>query len=164
MKRDQKKQIINQFSKHSSDTGSAQVQIAILTERINSLTEHLKLHKNDNHSRRGLLLLVGKRRRLLNYLKRNEPKEYQAVIDKLGLRQKAEDKIQLDNKKQVKEEDKSENPEKKDEKKVKKEKEDNGEKESKKEKEEKKDEEKEEEKKEEKKGKKEKEEDEEREG
>jgi len=95
MKREQKKQIIKKFAIHAKDTGSAQVQIAILTERITYLTEHLKDHKKDNHSRRGLLLLVGKRRRLLNYLKQNEPEEYQAVVKNLGLRQKAADKVNV---------------------------------------------------------------------
>jgi small subunit ribosomal protein S15 len=93
MKREQKKQIIKQFAIHNNDTGSAQVQIAILTKRINALTDHLKSHKKDNHSRRGLLLLVGKRRRLINYLKRNEPQEYQKIVDDLGLRQRLDEKV-----------------------------------------------------------------------
>lgn len=114
MQRDQKKKIISKFALHSKDTGSAQVQIAIITERINSLTEHLKIHKKDNHSRRGLLLLVGKRRRLLNYLKRNEPEEYQKVVDNLNLRQRAEEKVEInkkEEKKAVKEEEKEEKKE-----------------------------------------------------
>jgi len=86
MKRDTKKKVIVKFAKHQKDTGSAQVQIAILTERITELTEHLKQHKKDNHSRRGLLLMVGKRRRLLNYLKNSEPEKYAEVIESLKLR------------------------------------------------------------------------------
>ena len=68
------------------DTGSPEVQVAIFTERIRELTEHLKTHKKDHHSRRGLLLLVGKRRRLLNYLSRNDVERYRALISKLGIR------------------------------------------------------------------------------
>lgn len=83
---DKKKQIINNFKSHSQDTGSAQVQIALLTERINLLTDHFKLHKKDFHSRRGLLILVGKRRRLLNYLKGKDTGKYQELISKLNLR------------------------------------------------------------------------------
>lgn len=86
MKRDDKKKVITQFAKHQKDTGSAQVQIAILTARINELTEHLKQHKKDNHSRRGLLLMVGKRRKLLNYLKNSQPEKYTEVIASLELR------------------------------------------------------------------------------
>ena len=71
---------------HDSDTGSPEVQIALLTERINHLTEHLKVHKKDHHSRRGLLMLVGRRRRLLDYLRRNDVERYRALIAKLGLR------------------------------------------------------------------------------
>jgi small subunit ribosomal protein S15 len=71
---------------HDSDTGSPEVQVAIFTERIRELTEHLKTHKKDHHSRRGLLLLVGKRRRLLNYLSRNDVGRYRALIAKLGIR------------------------------------------------------------------------------
>jgi small subunit ribosomal protein S15 len=71
---------------HESDTGSPEVQVAILTERINHLTEHLKIHKKDHHSRRGLLMLVGQRRRLLDYLRRNDVERYRALIAKLGLR------------------------------------------------------------------------------
>ena len=85
-KKDQKKQVITKFAKHQKDTGSAQVQIAILTTRINELTEHLKEHKKDNHSRRGLLLMVGKRRKLLNYLKNSKPEVYDEVIKGLELR------------------------------------------------------------------------------
>jgi small subunit ribosomal protein S15 len=71
---------------HDTDTGSPEVQIAIFSERIRELTEHLKTHKKDHHSRRGLLLLVGKRRRLLNYLSRNDVGRYRALISKLGIR------------------------------------------------------------------------------
>ena len=86
MKRDDKKSIITQYAKHQKDTGSAQVQIAILTNRINELTEHLKEHKKDNHSRRGLLLMVGKRRKLLNYVKNSQPEKYPELIASLNLR------------------------------------------------------------------------------
>lgn len=86
MKRDDKKKVITKFAKHQGDTGSAQVQIAILTKRINELTDHLKEHKKDNHSRRGLLLMVGKRRKLLNYLKNSLPEKYDDVIKSLKLR------------------------------------------------------------------------------
>jgi small subunit ribosomal protein S15 len=71
---------------HGTDTGSPEVQIAIFTERIRELTRHLQTHKKDHHSRRGLLLLVGKRRRLLNYLNRNDVERYRALIAKLGIR------------------------------------------------------------------------------
>ncbi|MCB0997278.1 MAG: 30S ribosomal protein S15 [Acidimicrobiales bacterium] len=71
---------------HESDTGSPEVQVALLTDRINHLTEHLKVHKKDHHSRRGLLMLVGRRRRLLDYLKDNDVERYRALIAKLGLR------------------------------------------------------------------------------
>ncbi len=71
---------------HETDTGSTEVQVALLTERINHLTEHLKIHKKDHHTRRGLLMLVGRRRRLLDYLKRNDVTRYRALIAKLGLR------------------------------------------------------------------------------
>lgn len=86
MKRDDKKKVITQFAKHQKDTGSTQVQVAILTTRINELTEHLKEHRKDNHSRRGLLLMVGKRRKLLNYLKNSQPDKYTEVIQSLELR------------------------------------------------------------------------------
>lgn len=84
--KDKKKKIIEDFKVHSRDTGSSDVQIAILTERINGLTEHFKQHKKDHHSRRGLLSLVGRRRRLLNYLKKKDIKKYEEIIDKLKLR------------------------------------------------------------------------------
>lgn len=74
------------FAQHQGDTGSTEVQVAILTERINMLTDHLKDHKNDNHSRRGLLLMVGKRRKLLNYLKNSRPTTYEEVLKSLKLR------------------------------------------------------------------------------
>jgi small subunit ribosomal protein S15 len=83
---EKKKEIIEQFKNHERDTGSPEVQIAILSERIRYLTDHFKVHKRDHHSRRGLLKLVGLRRRLLNYLKENKVDRYRTVIDKLGLR------------------------------------------------------------------------------
>ncbi|MBE3549649.1 30S ribosomal protein S15 [Brockia lithotrophica] len=83
---DRKREIIESFRQHEGDTGSPEVQIALLTERINALNEHLKVHRKDFHSRRGLLMMVGKRRRLLNYLKRESPERYQALIERLGLR------------------------------------------------------------------------------
>jgi small subunit ribosomal protein S15 len=81
-----KKSIIESFRTHDSDTGSPEVQIALMTERINHLNEHLKVHKKDFHSRRGLLKLVGKRRNMLNYLKKKEIEKYRELIEKLGLR------------------------------------------------------------------------------
>lgn len=81
-----KKTIIEEFKKHQKDTGSADVQIAILTERINTLTEHFKTHKKDHHSRRGLLRMVNQRRKLLDYLKKRNFEEYQKILDKLKLR------------------------------------------------------------------------------
>ena len=84
--KDKKKEIIGDFSKHDTDTGSPEVQIALLSERIASLTEHFKEHKKDHHSRRGLLMLVNKRRKLLSYLKSSNNDKYQEVIKKLGLR------------------------------------------------------------------------------
>jgi small subunit ribosomal protein S15 len=77
---------ITEHRRHETDTGSAEVQIALLTERVNHLTEHLKVHAKDHHSRRGLLMLVGQRRRLLDYLRRNDVERYRALIAKLGLR------------------------------------------------------------------------------
>ena len=77
---------ITEHRLHESDTGSPEVQVALLTERINHLTEHLKTHKKDHHSRRGLLMLVGRRRRLLDYVKRNDVERYRALIARLGLR------------------------------------------------------------------------------
>ncbi len=82
----QKNEIIEKYQLHETDTGSPEVQIALLSERIRYLTEHFKVHKHDFHSRRGLLKLVGQRRRLLDYLKRKEYKRYKDVINRLGLR------------------------------------------------------------------------------
>jgi small subunit ribosomal protein S15 len=83
---DQKTNLISQFRTHEGDTGSPEVQIAIMSERINSLTEHFKTHKKDHHSRRGLLKLVSQRRRQLDYLKRYDVERYRALIGKLNLR------------------------------------------------------------------------------
>ena len=83
---DVKQQIIAEHGAQAGDTGSPEVQIALLSRRISDLTEHLKLHKHDHHSRRGLLLLVGQRRRLLNYVARTDINRYRAIIEKLGLR------------------------------------------------------------------------------
>ena len=82
----EKQQIIKDYQAHATDTGSPEVQVAILTDRIAHLTEHLKVHKHDHHSRRGLLLLVGRRRRLLQYLSRKDITRYRALIERLGLR------------------------------------------------------------------------------
>ncbi len=84
--KDEKGTLIQQFARHEGDTGSPEVQIALLTQRINLLTEHLKLHKHDQHSRRGLLKLVGQRRRHLNYLSRTNPDSYRELLQRLGLR------------------------------------------------------------------------------
>ena len=84
--KENKTEVIENFKAHSKDTGSAVVQSALLTEKINYLTEHLKIHKKDFHSRRGLLVMIGKRRRLLAYLKRKDPQKYQETIEKLKLR------------------------------------------------------------------------------
>ena len=81
-----KTQIIQEHARTAGDTGSAEVQVAVLTKRFSDLTEHLKLHKQDHHSRRGLLMLVGRRRRLLEYLKREDIERYRAIVAKLGLR------------------------------------------------------------------------------
>ena len=81
-----KAETIGSFRQHDTDTGSAEVQIALLTKRIEELSEHFKVHKNDHHSRRGLLDLVSQRRRLLNYLRRTGPDRYRALIERLGLR------------------------------------------------------------------------------
>jgi small subunit ribosomal protein S15 len=81
-----KNEIIETFKIHDTDTGSPDVQIALLTERIVNLTEHLKTHKKDHHSRRGLLIMVGKRRRLLTYVKSKDPARYRSIIGQLGLR------------------------------------------------------------------------------
>ena len=82
----EKNEIISTYATHEGDTGSPEVQIALLTQRINHLNEHLKEHKQDNHSRRGLLKMVGKRRGLLDYLKAKDIERYRAIIEKLGLR------------------------------------------------------------------------------
>ena len=86
MLKDQKTAIIEANRTHESDTGSPEVQIAVLTSRINELTEHLRVHKHDNHSRRGLLMMVGKRRSLLDYLAKKDINRYRAIVAKLGLR------------------------------------------------------------------------------
>ena len=86
MTAERKQQIINEYRRDEKDTGSSEVQIALLTERINELTEHLKVHKKDNHSRRGLLKMVGKRRNLLNYLAKTDVQRYRDIVEKLGLR------------------------------------------------------------------------------
>ena len=84
--KDRKTELIKSFETHDKDTGSPEVQIAILSERITYLTEHFKVHAKDHHSRRGLLKMVGQRRRLLNYLKRTEIKRYREIIERLGIR------------------------------------------------------------------------------
>ena len=84
--KEEKTEIIEKNRTHENDTGSPEVQIAILTQRINDLTAHLKTHKNDHHSRRGLLKMVGHRRNLLNYLKKKDVARYRATIEKLGIR------------------------------------------------------------------------------
>ena len=83
---DKKKSLIEQFKTHDGDTGSPEVQIALLSERINGLTDHFKTHKKDHHSRRGLLKLVGQRRRLLDYLKSKDANRYKKLIEGLGIR------------------------------------------------------------------------------
>ena len=82
----EKQKLIEQFKVHEDDTGSPEVQVGLLTHRISYLTEHLKIHKKDHHSRRGLLILVGRRRRLLNYVKNKDVKRYRQIIETLGLR------------------------------------------------------------------------------
>ena len=81
-----KEKIIKEYGKSEKDTGSTEVQVALLTQRINDLTDHLKIHKKDHHTRRGLLMLVGKRKRLLQYLENQDVERYRSLIDKLGLR------------------------------------------------------------------------------
>jgi small subunit ribosomal protein S15 len=83
---DRKREIVAQYGENPNDTGNTRVQIALLTERINELTEHLRTNRKDHHSRRGLLVLVGKRRRFLNYLQRNDLEGYRELIKQLGLR------------------------------------------------------------------------------
>ena len=86
MTKERKQEVINTYKREEKDTGSPEVQIALLKERINELTEHLKVHKKDNHSRRGLLKMVGKRRNLLNYLAKKDVNRYREIVEKLGLR------------------------------------------------------------------------------
>lgn len=86
MTKERKQQIIKEYAIHEGDTGSPEVQIALLTERINHLNEHLKKHKKDHHSRRGLLMMVGQRRGLLNYLMKVDVKRYRSLIERLELR------------------------------------------------------------------------------
>ncbi len=83
---DRKKAVIEEYKTHDTDTGSPEVQVALLTERINHLTEHFKVHKKDHHGRRGLLMMVGQRKRLLDYLKKTDIKRYRELIARLGLR------------------------------------------------------------------------------
>jgi small subunit ribosomal protein S15 len=83
---DQKQIIIEDYKQHATDTGSPEVQVALLTKRINELTEHFKVHSKDYHSRRGLMVMVGQRRRLLDYLKRKDKARYASLIERLGLR------------------------------------------------------------------------------
>ena len=86
MLKSEKTEIIKKYARHEGDTGSPEVQIAVLTKRINDLTEHFKANKNDHHSRRGLLKMVGRRKNLLNYLMKNDIERYRAIIAKLGIR------------------------------------------------------------------------------
>jgi small subunit ribosomal protein S15 len=86
MTAEEKREVVAQFGRDESDTGATQVQIALLTRRINHLTEHLRSHKHDHHSRRGLLMLVGRRRRFLNYLQKKDLEGYRSLIRELGLR------------------------------------------------------------------------------
>ena len=86
LRKDEKTAVIEANKTHDNDTGSPEVQIAILTRRISDLTEHLKTHKKDNHSRSGLFKMIGKRRNLLNYLKKNDIERYRTIIEKLGIR------------------------------------------------------------------------------
>lgn len=86
MTAERKQEIIKTYQRDSNDTGSSEVQIALLSERIAELTEHLKVHKKDNHSRRGLYKMIGKRRSLLNYLAKTDVERYRAIVDKLNLR------------------------------------------------------------------------------
>lgn len=81
-----KEKVVDDYKTHAGDTGSSQVQVALLTQRINELTEHFRTHKKDHHSRRGLLKMVSRRRKLLDYLKRRDINEYHTIIEKLGLR------------------------------------------------------------------------------
>ncbi len=83
---EKKKEIIEEYAQHEGDTGSPEVQVALLTNRVQYLTEHLRIHRKDHHSRRGLLMLVGQRRRLLNYLRKKDVNRYRTLIASLGLR------------------------------------------------------------------------------
>jgi small subunit ribosomal protein S15 len=83
---DRKQELVQKFGEHPSDTGKTEVQVALLTARINDLTQHLRTHRRDHHSRRGLLMLVGQRRRLLNYLQRHDVERYRTLVRELGLR------------------------------------------------------------------------------
>jgi small subunit ribosomal protein S15 len=83
---DKKRELVTKFGQTDSDTGRTEVQVAVMTERINQLTEHLRTHRKDHHSRRGLLMLVGRRRRLLNYLQRSDLERYRSLVRELGLR------------------------------------------------------------------------------
>lgn len=84
--KDRKAELIGKYGRSEADTGSTEVQVALLTERVNELTEHLRLHRKDHHSRRGLLMLVGQRRRLLTYLERSDLERYRELVSELGLR------------------------------------------------------------------------------
>ena len=84
--KEQKAEVINRFKTHAKDTGSAPVQIAVLTQQINQLNQHFQIHKKDHHSCRGMLMLIGRRRRLLDYLQAQDPKKYEETINKLDLR------------------------------------------------------------------------------
>ena len=86
LQKEEKTSIISEYKTHEGDTGSAEVQVALLTSRVNQLTEHLKQHKKDHHSRRGLLIMVGQRRRLLNYLSNKDIERYRSLVNRLGLR------------------------------------------------------------------------------
>lgn len=86
LEREDKKKIIDEYGKHEKDTGSSEVQVALLTREIEDLTEHMRIHKRDFHTRRGLLMKVGRRRRLLNYLKKEDVERYRTLIKQLGLR------------------------------------------------------------------------------
>ena len=86
IKKDTKKEIISKFATNEKDTGSAQVQIAVISERINNLTEHFKLHKHDNHSKRGLVALVNKRKKLLSYISKKDNEKYKEIIKELKIR------------------------------------------------------------------------------
>ncbi|MEW6033982.1 MAG: 30S ribosomal protein S15 [Chloroflexota bacterium] len=86
MEKERKRALVEEFRGHATDSGSAEVQVALLTERIRTLTEHIKAHRKDHHSQRGLMMLIGQRRRLLSYLNRNDVQRYRTLIGRLGLR------------------------------------------------------------------------------